>query len=87
MCIHVLTFIGHLEVAEVEFLKRAVGKQPEFEHEQTIVSTAIVGDVELSQGARARLRGREKTEAKRNEWDGGPKEIAYRDRTSLRFMC
>ena len=65
---YILTFIGHFEVAEVEFLKRAVGQQSEFEHEQTIVSTPIVGDVELSQGTCAWLSGRGRIRA---EWEWG----------------
>ncbi len=52
---HYCTFRGHLEIADVEFLKRLVGQKAKLQHEQTIVSAAIVGEIQLAEGACARL--------------------------------
>ena len=37
-----LTFVSHLDLAEVKFLERAVGQETQFKHVQPVVSTSVV---------------------------------------------
>ena len=75
--IHSLTFVSHLEVAEVEFLEGAVSQQPQLEHEEAVVPTLVEREVELPQGAGAwlgRRGGREGREGVREGVREGGRE-------------